>query len=178
MNSKVKTVTAIPGNVKDEEEVEMFPAIAQFASQFEGVLSTLTAFRSQITMLQNQIRGLEKNVKKQIKVLAKEAKKNKSKGNRKPSGFAVPSKISAELCEFMNKPPKSEVARTEVTQFIIAYIKNNKLQWQENRKIIKPDTALKTLLGNEDEEVTYFNLQRYMNKHFIKKIKKTAVTSA
>lgn len=146
-------------------------SVQQFASQFEGVLSTLTAFRSQITMLQNQIRGLEKQVKKQIKTLAKEAKKNKQKGNRKPSGFAVPSKISPELCEFMQKPSGSEVARTEVTQFIISYIKDNNLPCATNRKIIKPDEALKKLLGNGDNELTYFNLQRYMNKHFIKKSK-------
>lgn len=151
------------------EESDLSPTLQQFATQFEGVLSTLTSFRSQITMLQNQIRGLEKNVKKQMKSLAKENKKNKHKGNRKPSGFAVPSKISQELCKFMDKPSGSEVARTEVTQFIISYIKSNDLQWQENRKIIKPDAALKTLLGNGEDEVTYFNLQRYMNKHFIKK---------
>ena len=69
----------------------------------------------------------------------------------------------------MDKPSGSEVARTEVTQFIISYIKTNDLQWKENRKIIKPDKALKSLLGNGNDEVTYFNLQRYMNKHFLKK---------
>ena len=75
----------------------------------------------------------------------------------------------------MDKPNGSEVARTEVTQFIISYIKTNNLQWQENRKVIKPDKALHTLLGNGEDEVTYFNLQRYMNKHFIKnKSKKNA----
>lgn len=158
-----------------QEGTELPPALQQFATQFEGILSTLTGFRTQITMLQNQIRGLEKNVKKQMKILSKEAKKNKQKGNRKPSGFAVPSKISPELCEFMDKPNGSEVARTEVTQFIISYIKTNNLQWQENRKVIKPDKALHTLLGNGEDEVTYFNLQRYMNKHFIKnKSKKNA----
>ena len=169
MSSKDTPATTV------QEGTELSPSLQQFATQFEGVLSTLTAFRSQITMLQNQIRGLEKNVKKQMKALQKEAKKNKQKGNRKPSGFAVPSKISPELCEFMDKPNGSEVARTEVTQFIISYIKTNNLQWQENRKIIKPDEALRTLLGNGNDEVTYFNIQRYMNKHFIKnKSKKNA----
>ena len=149
------------------------PPLSHFADQFSNVLTTLTAFRSQITMLQNQIRGLEKSVKKQIKILAKEAKKNKQKGNRKPSGFAVPSKISPELCDFMKKPHDSEVARTEVTQYIIAYIKQNNLQWTKNRKIIKPDAALLSLLASGSDEVTYFNLQRYMNKHFVKN-KKTS----
>jgi len=85
------------------------------------------------------------------------------------SGFAVPTKISDELCEFMNKPKGSSAARTEVTQYIIKYIKDNKLQWEENRKVIKPNTPLKNLLAvKKNEEVTYFNIQRFMNKHFLK----------
>ena len=94
----------------------------QIADQVPGVLTMLSGFRSQITMLQNHIRGLEKNVRKQMKSLQREAKKNRNKGNRKPSGFAVPTPISNALCEFMKKPHGSEVARTEVTQYIINYI--------------------------------------------------------
>lgn len=149
-----------PGESKPNDEV---------CEQFSGVLSTLSSFRSQITMLQNQVRALEKTVGKQMRTFAREAKKNKNKGNRKPSGFAVPTKISDELCLFMQKPKGSTAARTEVTQYIIKYIKDNDLQWNENRKIIKPNNDLKILLNvKEDDEVTYFNIQRFMNKHFIK----------
>ena len=138
-------------------------------TQFSDILSTLSAFRSQITLLQNQVRGLEKSYNKKIKNMEKEVKKNKSKGNRKPSGFAVPTKITNELCDFMKLDHGTAVARTEVTQYIINYIKKNELQWKENRKIIKPDKALTSLLSVEDkDEVTYFNLQKYMNRHFKK----------
>jgi len=160
-NSTNIVVTAnTPGESKSTDEV---------CDQFSGVLGTLSSFRSQITMLQNQVRALEKTVGKQMRTFAREAKKNKNKGNRKPSGFAVPSKISDELCVFMQKPKGSSAARTEVTQYIIKYIKDHDLQWNENRKIIKPNTPLKNLLNvKKDEEVTYFNIQRFMNKHFIK----------
>jgi len=142
----------------------------EMGDKFGGILNTLGSFRAQITMLQNQVRSLEKVVNKSMKAMAREAKKNKSKGNRKPSGFAVPTNISKDLCDFMGKPGGSQVARTEVTQYIIQYIKQKDLQWEENRKIIKPDKRLKKLLGVEDnEEVTYFNLQKFMNKHFVKK---------
>ena len=140
------------------------------SDSFSDVLSTLGTFRTQITGLQNQIRGLEKTVKKNMKTLAREAKRNKNKGNRKPSGFAVPTKISDELCDFMKRPRGSEVARTEVTQYIIKYINDHKLQYPQNRKIIKPNPELRSLLSVEaKDEVTYFNLQRYMNRHFKKK---------
>ena len=137
---------------------------------FSDVLSTLSTFRSQITVLQNQIRSLEKTVKKNMKTLQREAKKNRNKGNRKPSGFAVPTPISNELCDFMKRPRGSKVARTEVTQYIIRYIKEHDLQYQQNRKIIKPNKALRSLLASKaKDEVTYFNIQRYMNRHFEKK---------
>jgi chromatin remodeling complex protein RSC6 len=146
----------------------------EVVEQFNGVLTTLSSFRSQITMLQNQVRGLEKTVGKQMRTFQREAKKNKNKGNRKPSGFAVPAQISQELCDFMGKEHGSKAARTEVTQYIIQYIKDNDLQWKENRKIIKPNTPLKNLLAvKKNDEVTYFNIQRYMNRHFIKKTSTT-----
>jgi len=140
--------------------------------QFRSMDKTLTRFRSEITSMQQQLRAMEKNVKRDFKSIKKSASKyNKPKGNnsKKPSGFAIPSKISAELCEFMGKKEGSQVARTEVTQFIIGYIKENKLG--ESKDIV-PDDKLRELLNiKDDESLTYFNLQKYMNKHFIKDIK-------
>jgi len=137
--------------------------------EFGEILNSLTTFKSQITVLQSQMRNLEKHVNKKIKTFQKEAKKNKGKGNRKPSGFAVPTKITDELCEFLKKPPGTKIARTEVTQYIIEYIKNNKLQQHDNRRFISPDNRLTKLLDvPEGDKVTYFNIQKYMNKHFVK----------
>ena len=139
------------------------------AEQFTTVLNTLSSFKSQISMLSAQVKALEKSVKKQMKQLQREAQKNKNKGNRKASGFAVPSKISNDLCKFMGKPEGSEMARTEVTKYIIQYIKSNNLPDKNNKKVINPDNALKSLLAlKPEEQVTYFNLQKYMNKHFVK----------
>ena len=134
-------------------------------SQFSELLETLGNLRGQITQIQNQVRGLEKGVKKQSKLHKKEGK---SKIVKKPSGFAKPSKISDELISFMNKTKGTELARTEVTQYIINYIKDNNLQNRENRKNIKPDKRLSELLDCGNDELTYFNIQKYMNKHFIK----------
>ena len=137
--------------------------------QFDGILSTLTTFKSQITSLQQQLRGLEKVVKRELNTARKAAeKKRQRKANRKPSGFAKPSSISSELSKFMSKEEGVQVARTEVTQFIIKYIKDNNLQNPENRKMIMPDDTLKKLLAvKENDNVTYFNLQKFMNRHFV-----------
>jgi upstream activation factor subunit UAF30 len=139
--------------------------------QFEEIVSGLGIVKNQIVNLQHSLKQLEKNVKKQMKGLKKEVNKNKNKGNRKPSGFAKPSKVTKELCEFMNKSEGTEIARTEVTKALVSYIKENKLENESNSKIIKPDNKLKFLLGIEEgEELTYFNIQKYMNKHFVKNI--------
>jgi upstream activation factor subunit UAF30 len=136
---------------------------------FTQLLQNMSEFRSKITIIQNQIKTLEKVTKKKVKQLEKELNKRKSRVNRKPSGFAKPSKISDKLCSFMEQPSGSEVARTAVTQYLINYIKENNLQNEQNKKVIIPDNKLKTLLGLKDsDELNYFNLQSYMNQHFIK----------
>jgi chromatin remodeling complex protein RSC6 len=136
--------------------------------QFNNIINTLNTFKIQTTNLQQTIKQLEKSVKKQQKDLKKTAVKNKNKGNRQPSGFAKPCKVTKELCEFMNKSEGTEIARTEVTKTLIQYVKDNNLVNISNKKIIFPDNKLKALLGIEDgQELTYFSIQKYMNKHFL-----------
>ena len=70
----------------------------------------------------------------------------------------------------MNVPEGTKLARTEVTKFLIKYIKENQLQNPNQKKEIKPDKALRSLLDikkNSNEPLTYFNLQSKMNKHFV-----------
>jgi chromatin remodeling complex protein RSC6 len=138
------------------------------ALQCENVVSQLNSIKTYITNVQQDIKQLEKNIKKQMKGLKKEVGKTKNKGNRQPSGFAKPSKVSKELCTFMNKPEGSEIARTDVTRALIAYIKENSLQGKTNSRVILPDEKLKNLLGLDGTtDLTYFNMQVHMNKHFI-----------
>jgi len=150
--------------------------VEQSQTLFDDVLNTLGSFKSQITMLTVQVKALQRTVNKEMKVLDREAKKNRMRGNKKPSGFAVPNPISSELCDFMKKPEGSSAARTEVTSYIIQYISDNNLQNPNNKQEIKPDVALKSLLEEKHEDntspkaeaITYFNIQRYMNRHFVK----------
>ena len=135
--------------------------------QFEQLVAQLNQMKTQITGIQQNIKQLEKSVKKKMKGIKKQV--TKKKGNRQPSGFAKPSKVTKELCEFMNKVEGSEIARTEVTRTLVAYIKENKLENTTNSKFISPDNKLKALLELDDnQELTYFNIQKFMNKHFVK----------
>ncbi len=68
----------------------------------------------------------------------------------------------------MNKNEDELVARTDVTKYLIDYIKKENLQNKDNKKQIIPDVKLKKLLVIKDnDELTYFNIQKFMNKHFI-----------
>jgi chromatin remodeling complex protein RSC6 len=88
--------------------------------------------------------------------------------NRIPSGFIQPIRISNELAKFLGKPVGTEISRTDVSRLINRYIQTNKLQDPQNGRIINPDSKLRSLLNlGKDDEVTYFNLQRYMRHHFL-----------
>ena len=84
-----------------------------------------------------------------------------------PSGFARPVGITDELCIFMNVKEGTKVARTEVTRFLNKYIADNQLQNKQAKTKINADESLKNLLRLGEQDLTYFNLQKYMNQHFI-----------
>jgi chromatin remodeling complex protein RSC6 len=138
------------------------------ADAFGELLSSLTAMRSQITSLSAQVRSLRSRSEREVKAAQKAGRKRRST-NRKPSGFVKPTLISAELAGFLGKPEGTEMARTEVTREINQYVRAHKLQDPSNRRRILADTKLRKLLKlKKSDELTYFNLQKYMSCHFAK----------
>jgi chromatin remodeling complex protein RSC6 len=89
---------------------------------------------------------------------------------KKPRGFARPVKVSDDVCDFMKRERGTLLSRTEVTKYLIHYIAENQLQDPEKKKVIHPDDSLRKILGEEsiDQTITYFTIQNFMNKHFIK----------
>lgn len=135
---------------------------------FAELLGQLQALRSQLTSVTGQVRALQKRADRELKQAHKNSKKRaKRSGNRAPSGFVKPTRISSELASFLGKPKGTEMARTEVTREINKYIRANDLQDKNNGRVILADTKLRKLLKlNKSDELTYFNLQRYMSPHF------------
>jgi upstream activation factor subunit UAF30 len=119
---------------------------------------------------EGEFRSLEKKWSREIKTAQKsQAKRKRKSGNRQPSGFVKPTKISDELAKFLEKPVGTEMARTDVTREINTYIRAHKLQDKDNGRKINPDAKLAALLKlKKTDELTYFNLQRYMSPHFSK----------
>ncbi|MBN20779.1 MAG: hypothetical protein CL678_05760 [Bdellovibrionaceae bacterium] len=145
------------------------PAPPTLGDQFTALLAQLTALRSQLTSVTSQVRVLSKRADRELKQAHKASRKKRKTGNRAPSGFVKPTKISTELASFLNKPKGTEMARTEVTREINTYIRAHKLQDPSNGRRILADAALRKLLKlKKSDELTYFNLQRYMSPHFAK----------
>ena len=123
-----------------------------------------------LASLKSGFRALEKRVNREVKALQKQNSRRKKKsGNRAASGFTKATKISDELAEFLGKDVGTEMARTTVTSEINMYIRSNNLQDKDNGRKINPDTKLQALLKlATTDELTYFNLQKYMSPHFQK----------
>ena len=141
-------------------------SLSSLFSEFGSKLHTLS---SGLSSLRSDFRTLERNVAREMRAAQKVSKRKRKSGNRAPSGFVKPTLISKELAEFLGKPVGTELARTEVTREINAYIRAHNLQDKENGRKINPDTKLKSLLQvKKGDELTYFNLQQYMSRHFAK----------
>lgn len=130
----------------------------------------LQQLMSLFATVKNDFKTLEKTMSREMKNAQKaSSKKRRNNGNRKPSGFIKPTLISNELASFLGKSVGTEMARTEVSKEINSYIHANSLQDKSNGRKINPDEKLTALLKlNKEDELTYFNLQRYMKHHFIK----------
>lgn len=154
----VETVTETP-------EVAVLESVTKM-QEFGAKIQQLTGI---LAALKQDFKTLDKVVAREIKVLQKNTKKRKANANRQPSGFVKPTRISSDLAKFLGRDDGVEMARTEVSKEINQYIRANSLQDKSNGRIIKADAKLKKLLNlGDDDELTYFNLQKYMKHHFIK----------
>jgi chromatin remodeling complex protein RSC6 len=161
------SVEPVPVPVPVEQAVEAENSIAEMSLEFAAKLQQVG---NMLASLKPEFKNIEKMFLRQLKASQKlNTKRKRKSGNRAPSGFVKPTRISDELAKFLDKPIGSEMARTDVTKDINAYIRENKLQDTTNGRRILPDKKLASLLKiKENEDLTYFNLQKFMSIHFAK----------
>ena len=143
--------------------------VSSLSTKMSEISAKLQLLSTSLSTVRSDYKLLEKLVSRELKNAAKNSRKKKSLKNRQPSGFVKPTLISDELAMFLGKTLGTEMARTDVSKEINQYIRLNSLQDKSNGRKIIPDNKLATLLKiTGDDELTYFNLQRYMKHHFIK----------
>ena len=153
-------------NTKQYEDLETL--FKPYRDAFKTIRTELQQIKTNSTKTLQELAVLEKNMFKTYRVLSQSrSSKIKRKVPREPTGFAKPTVISEELCTFLGKPNGTEMARTEVTKFMSTYIKKHDLQHHKDKRKIVPDRKLIKLLKlKQNDQLTYFNLQRYMKHHF------------
>ena len=144
------------------------PSMAKVIEKLDLIKLKINEHKKNMDDISSEIKLLEKSLLKMAKKQLKSSNANKKP--RKLCGFALPSAVSTDLCDFMGVSHGTMISRTEVTKHLMKYISENKLQNPEHKKLIVPDDKLWKLVGDEarDKQITHFTIQKYINKHFIK----------
>lgn len=147
----------------------------ELPTNMEKMMASLAEVNAQLSDMREQFNVLDKKAKKlthAIELVVRKEMKNvtKNKKERKPCGFAVSTKVTPEMSDFMGKPHGELISRIEITKYLNKYIKEQNLEHPDNKQIIVPDEKLWSILGNEalNDRITHFTIQKYLNKHFIK----------
>lgn len=149
------------------------PAVSPtpYLDEFSAVVTALDEALLTIKTLKTRVQKLEKQVHKDHKATAK---KLRGKGPRKPrdpnapkSGFAKEGPVSDEMRKFLNLKKNELISRTDVTKKIHEYCKAKNLQNPADKRHIKADATLRKLLKmDKSDDLTFFNLQKFMKVHF------------
>ena len=166
-------VEAAPASTETAAATSTSVGAEQLEADYQSLMDRLSEFKTLYTGITTDLRRLQKNMNRYIREANKRSRRPKNtdpnRAKRPPSGFAKPALISNELCSFLGVQNGTEMARTEVTKHLTTYIKEHNLQDQENKRKILPDSKLQKLLNvTPSDEVTYFNLQKFMKVHFPK----------
>lgn len=144
-----------------ETEVTEISSLAKLEKQFATLLTLVKEITSEMKVVKKENDKMKKIVEK--------TERKRANARTSPSGFAKPTKISDEMCDFLGVARGTEMSRTDVTRRINAYVKQHNLNKPDNKRIILPDPKLKKILGvTGNEEVSFFVLQRFIKGHFLK----------
>ena len=169
--------TAAPVAVAATETVAEVVEEVRLETEAKSITARLLAVRETVSELISEAKRLEKKAAR-VQKLADKRRRRKApvEGEEgKParvSIFQIPTDISPALCAFMGRAAGSQESRSNVTKFITTYVKEKNLK---NKHDITADAPLLKLLNlTAEDKLTYFNLQKYLNIHYLKKDKPVA----
>jgi chromatin remodeling complex protein RSC6 len=148
----------------------------------KSMTSRLNTLRETIVSLLGEVKRLDKRVHREIKDARKRKRRAKveegAEGDkpRTPSIFERPVQVTDELCAFLGLAKGTLISRSQVTKGVNAYVKEKNLKEKHS---ITPDVQLRKLLAlPEGQLLTYFNLQKYLNRHYPKSAAALAAAAA
>jgi chromatin remodeling complex protein RSC6 len=160
------SVTAAPVESAEAPVASVQDDVKSMLTQANTVRETVGALVAELKRLEKRVARLQKEADKRRRRSSKKLAEGEEAKPRKPSIFELPTPLSNDLCGFLGVSNGSKESRSNVTKKITTYVKEHELK---DKHTIKPDAKLKALLGVKDgETLTYFNLQRYLNRHYLK----------
>jgi chromatin remodeling complex protein RSC6 len=158
-------VTAAPVEAAEAATSSVQDDVKAMLTQANTVRETVGALVAELKRLEKRVARLQKEADKRRRKSKKPVEGEEGKP-RKLSIFELPTPLSNELCSFLGVSNGSKESRSNVTKAITTYVKQHNLK---NKHTIAPDAKLTSLLRVKDgETLTYFNLQRYLNPHYLK----------
>ena len=142
-----------------------------YLEEYSSLVGHLDSAMTTIRELKSRLQTLEKLVHRDTKALNKKANGKRARKPRDPnapkSGFAKEGPVSDEMRKFLGLKKDELISRTDVTKRIHEYCKSKNLQDPADKRQIKPDASLRKLLKmSKDDDLTFFNLQKFMKVHF------------
>ena len=155
-----------PRRVVNNEEIEK--SFDELTNALETELKSLREDKAHtvgircLRSLARQVKNLKADC---FRLLSRKVRKPSARNGN--SGFMKSVKISADMAKFCNFKADQLVSRVDVTKAICNYVKEKNLQNPADRRQFTPDEKLATLLGVK-EVITYYTLQKHIQKHFPK----------
>lgn len=163
----------IPGPLLDMHEQETNIGIV---SDLMDVYNELSVHRKGVTQLMAKVKRCALKAEKAIQLMEPssqsetKAKDRRGRAKGRATGLTKPFPVTESLCTFVGVPKGTKLARAQVTKHLHHYIEHHGLKDIDNGQYIVPDDTLKKLLScseHEDEKLTFFGMQKRMNKHFL-----------
>jgi chromatin remodeling complex protein RSC6 len=139
---------------------------SSFQLKYESILGRVKQTQSLLREINSDLILLNREYQRTSRPVQK--KKLFKKNDNSRSGITQEVGVSKELETFLGIQPGSKISRTSVTRAVTEYIKTHNLQNPQNRRHIILDNTLSKLLNpGSNEDVTYFNLQKYLKVHYV-----------
>jgi chromatin remodeling complex protein RSC6 len=131
-------------------------------------MATIESLSVALEALAKEQRALRKDVRK-IRQHLEDPNGEKQAARAQNNGFNKPLGVSDKLRAFLNLAADEKISRSQVTRKMNEYVEAKGLKAGQN---ISLDETLKDLLQvPEGVQVTFLNIQKYINPHYVKEIK-------
>jgi chromatin remodeling complex protein RSC6 len=130
--------------------------------------ATIDTVSADIQALQKDVKSLRKMIRKVLGDIEDPTGEKKA-ARAQNNGFNKPQVVTEALQKFLGLEVGATISRAQVTKAVNSYVTEKGLK---QGQLITLDDPLKALLNPPaDAQITFLNIQKYLNQHYIKQEK-------